>query len=501
MKELKILAQIMTEEMQQPYPLASLKSKPGKELTYLKGIVEGTFEDDEQAAKAIYGTGSSDHRYLTLKMRLKRKMLNNLFFVDFEKPGNHPAAAPDQECLRLLHLAKVLRKKGNFEYAEKLSTKLVEQATKAGFNPFVLSGLEELQYIYVQQHKPLLYQKNLEKLMHYRQLVRREQEANDLYLDMKLRLNQSVKQRQALVPEVMAAVERMYELWQFTQSFGVFEQYYKLHLWYLQLVNNFEAVIHLTDEAVEFCGKGLVNEHCFDHRLNKYMKVYAYLRTKQYEAGLQHAEAYLVSFNESDWHWFPFMENYLLLALHHKNYDLAQHLMTNVWLNPYRHKISPLAQERWTLYRTYLHFLLPPQKADHKFDFNQMVSELPHYRKDKAGLNVAILVLQFLYFLKKNDLDALLYRVDALNEYMGKHLQSSFSDRTRTLFKLFRALTSNYHLRPNQLRRRCQYLSDKLASLPTEGDAYTEIEIIPYEHIWELCLQWLPELEKKVTVK
>ena len=318
---------------------------------------------------------------------------------------------------------------------------------------------------------------------------------------MKLRLNQSVKQRQALVPEVIAAVERLQELWQLTQSFGVFEQYYILRLWYLELVNNFEAIIQLTDEAVEFCGKGLVNEQCFDHRFNRYTKVYAYLRTKQYEAGLQLAESYLESFNESDWNWFPFMENYVLLALHHKNYDLAQHLLTNVLLNPYRHKISPRAQERWTLYRAYLYFLLPPQQADRKFDFNQLVSELPHYRKDKAGLNVAILVLQFLYFLKKNDLDSLLYRVDALNEYMGKHLNSSFSDRTRTLFKLFRAITNNSHLSPSQIRRRCLYLSGKLASLPTVGDAYAEIEIIPYQHVWELCLQWLPEPEKKISTK
>jgi hypothetical protein len=107
--------------------------------------------------------------------------------------------------------------------------------------------------------------------------------------------------------------------------------------------------------------------------------------------------------------------------------------------------------------------------------------------------------LQFLYFLKKNDLDSLLYRIDALQVYVGKHLGSPFSERTRTLFKLFRALTTHYHFTPSQMRRRCDYLSDKLASLPTVGDAYTEIEIIPYEHVWELCLQWLPQSQKQAA--
>jgi hypothetical protein len=301
------------------------------------------------------------------------------------------------------------------------------------------------------------------------------------------------------VPGVVAAVERLKELWQLTRSFNVFEQYYKLRLIYLELINNFNEVIQLTDEADGFCREGLIYEQCFDHRFNRYMKVYAYLRTKQYEAGIQHAEAYLEAFDESDWNWFPFMENYVLLALHHKNYGLAQQLLINVLLNPHQQKLMPRARERWTLYRAYLYFLLPPEKPDRKFDFNALVSQLPHYREDKAGLNVAILILQFLYFLQKNDLDSLLYRMDAFSVYMGKHLNSPFSDRTRTLFKLFRALTNNYHLDPSRMRRRCEYLSGKLASLLTVGSAYAEIEIIPYEHLWELCLQWLPKSQKQTA--
>jgi len=394
--------------------------------------------------------------YLMLKARLKQKMLNYLFFVDFQKAGSHPANAPEQECLKLFHFTKVLRKKGSLEFAEKLATKLVELATKAGFNPFVLSGLEELQYIYAQQQQPVLYRKTTEKVHQYRQLLQYEQEANDLYLGLKVRLNQSVKQRQALVSEAAATVERLQGLWQLTQSFNVFEQYYKLRLWYLELINNFEEIIQLTDEADGFCQEGIIYEPCFDYRYNQYMRVRAYLRTKQYEVGLQLAETYVESFDTSDRNWFAFMENYVLLALNVKNYELAQHLLANVLLNPHQQKLAPLAEERWTLYRTYLYFLLPPEKADRKFNFNQLVSQLPHYRKDKAGFNVAILILQFLYFLKKNDLDSMLYRVEALKDYVEKHLPAPFSERTRTLFKLFRALTSNYHFKPSLMRQRCR---------------------------------------------
>ena len=505
MEGLDDLLQLITLEGQKMYPLIAWpvqsKEKVTKEQTLFCGLQAGTFQTDDQAAQAIYGTDAKNKRYIALKARGKQKIMNHLFFLDFEKAGSHPANAPEHKCLKLLHFAKVLRKKGSLELAERSASKLVELATKAGFNPLVVYGLEELQYIYAQQHQPSRYRKITEKLHHYRQLLQYEHAANDLYLDIKLRLNHSVKQRQALVPEVAAAVERLRQLWQLTQSFNVFEQYYILRLWYLELINNFEEIIQLADEADGLCREGLIYEQCFDHHFNRYMKVHAYLRTKQYETGLQHAEAYLETFNASDRNWFVFMENYVLLALHVKNYELTQHLLANVLLNPHQQKLPSLAQARWTLYRAYLYFLLPPEKADAKFDFHALVSQLPHYRKDKAGFNVAILILQFLYFLQKNDLDSLLYRVEALSVYMAKYLQSPFSERVRTLFKLFRAVTSNYHLSRGQMRRRCDYLSEKLASLPTVGDAYAEVEIIPYEHVWELCLQWLPQPQKKAAAR
>ena len=33
----------------------------------------------------------------------------------------------------------------------------------------------------------------------------------------------------------------------------------------------------------------------------------------------------------------------------------------------------------------------------------------------------------------------------------------------------------------------------KLIETPTPGDAYAEIEIVPYEHLWELILETLPK--------
>ena len=48
-------------------------------------------------------------------------------------------------------------------------------------------------------------------------------------------------------------------------------------------------------------------------------------------------------------------------------------------------------------------------------------------------------------------------------------------------------------LDPNRIRRKGRALADKLAATPAPGDAYAEIEIIPYEMLWEEILRILEE--------
>jgi hypothetical protein len=503
MEDLNELGQLITWEGQQMYPLMAWPVAPPdpatKEQRLFCGIQAGSFQTDDQAAEAIYGTDAKNKRYVALKAKVKRKMMHHLFFLTFEKAGTRPGNALEQECMKLLFFAKMLRKKGSLEFAGKTAARLVGVADKSGFNALVLEGLEELQLIYVQQHEPSHYQKIVEKLAHYRTLVNQEREANDLYLGIKLCLKHSAKQRPALLPQLELTINRLEGFWQRTQSFVIYEQWYKLRLWYLELTNDFEQIIQLTDQAPDLCQEEEAYKTRFDHRFNKHMKVYAYLRTGQYEVGLQHAQMYLRSFSQSDRNWFTFTENYLLLALYLKKYELAQSLMIDVVLSPHHQKLPPLAKERWTIYRAYLYFLQPPAQVDLKFDFNAFIAQLPHYRQDKAGFNIAILVLQFLYYLKKDDLDSLLYRVKALNDYAAKHLRSQLSERTRTLFKLFRVLADNYHLNARQMRYRCRYLTERLASLPASGYGYADIEIIPYEHLWEMCLDNLAIHEKKAV--
>lgn len=60
----------------------------GKENLYLKlfkGIADGVFNSDEEAALQLYQTSAKNKKYLMLKSRLKERLINTLFFLNHKK--------------------------------------------------------------------------------------------------------------------------------------------------------------------------------------------------------------------------------------------------------------------------------------------------------------------------------------------------------------------------------------------------------------------------------
>src|SRR5262245_22169678 len=82
-----------------------------KENLYLrlyKGISDGTFETDEQAAASLYQTGPDDKKYLMLKSRLKERLINTLFFLNHHKIQDSAYQKAVYQCNRNYFCAKIL---------------------------------------------------------------------------------------------------------------------------------------------------------------------------------------------------------------------------------------------------------------------------------------------------------------------------------------------------------------------------------------------------------
>jgi hypothetical protein len=491
MEELRELVKIVTNRAQKKIAFLEwdAEKKLSKDMELFYGIQQGKFTSDEQAATHLYNSTPDQASYKMAKSRLRKKLLNHLFFLDFNNRSKI-SHKYEQECLNLLHQARMLINLGEYKTSERLLNKLLKISFEAEFTYITVSSLEVLLGIYAQVGKSYLFYKSKELLLHYRNILKFEQEAEDYYNTARLELSKSIQARKEFLPKLVPILERLHKLWKQSHSFNNFHYYYKLKIFFYDMVGQPAEIIHITSESDELFENGKINPMRFDHRFNKFMNVHAYLRSKEYEKGLYFAGEYLQAFDPSSNNWFAFMENYFLLALHAREYNLALKIIQQTDENPFYSKIGRMAKERWALYRSYLYFVHPSESLYTEFTYQMLINSVPEHSKDKQGFNVAILILQYLYFLKKNDLESLLHRIEAMRKYAGTHLKDNFSDRAKAFFKLL-MIPIKEDFKPMYCRKKGKYLYEKLQVISPPGEAYAEIEIIPYEHIWEMILDIL----------
>jgi hypothetical protein len=492
MEELTKLVRIVTKRAYKNPPLLDLKHPAAslKEGELFLKIKEGECSTDAEASELMYPNAPDNSKMKMLKSRLRRKLFNHLFFLDYTDPKIKLSNRYEAESLNSLHYARILVKEGEHQISEKLIRTALKPAAEAEFTSIVISFLELLKTIYVQTGHINGFKKVQQKLLTYRKLLIAEQEAQDLYQLHKIELNKSVSSKKRLISVMPGVLSRLKELWEQTRSFNIFEHYYILSEIFLEMTGQFDKIIDLAAEAEKMERNKTLNMLRFDKRFNTYINVYAHLRVKSYDKGLQVAEKAEAAFDRSSNNWFAFMENYFLLAMHAARYELALKLINEVFGNPFIKKINTAARERWTLYRSYLYFVHPLPQLQKKFNFMEFITSVPEYSKDKQGFNVAILILQFLHYLRAGETDDLIYRIDNLKKYEEKHLKDSFSDRTRMMFRLL-GLTVKEDMNYYECKKKGRYFYEKLHDMPSPGDAYAEIEIIPYEQLWEITLNIL----------
>lgn len=495
MDELLKLSEIVTKSVNLSKALPIESGRSSKENYFIDNLKNKRFSSDEQAALDIYGTSQNDVRYKMLKHRLKRKLYNCLLFIDYNKIGLKDYNQKEHECMTLLHQAYILRRQYELDMVISLTNKVVTIAEQLDFTNLLVTALELKTSCYSENGNIKMFNKYSKEL--HALLIKRnkELEAVSLFQKVNVNLKKSITTRKNLLPHVPAIVSKLESLWRETKSFNVFDAYYKTSISYYELEGDFDKIVEMTVSSLIWVREGLVNETLFNANYNKFILVYAHLRSKKYEDGLKYAENYCNDFKYSSVNWFPFMENYFLLALHSRQYELSRALLQRVFDNPSYRMISNAAKERWSLYQSYFTIVSQNSESVTTLFKNPYSLSLPEYSKDKLGFNVAILILQFIYFLQKGDAEALLFRIESLKKYILTHLKDTFSLRSKTFLKLL-ILTVTEDFDVNACRRKGQKLYQKLVDTPTPGDAYAEIEIVPYEHLWEHILSILDNQSK-----
>ena len=121
----------------------------------------------------------------------------------------------------------------------------------------------------------------------------------------------------------------------------------------------------------------------------------------------------------------------------------------------------------------------------------KFLNSIPIYSKDKRGMNIPILIIQILFLIVKKDYGQLIDRMESIQKYSSRYLRADANIRSNCFINMLLQIPkANFH--KIGVERKSQKYYDKLLtnSIKISNQAI-EVEIIPYEDLWEFILESL----------
>lgn len=157
-------------------------------------------------------------------------------------------------------------------------------------------------------------------------------------------------------------------------------------------------------------------------------------------------------------------------------------------------------QEQWRVYAAYLKFIgkvkpeyAPDKGSNSTFRLGKFMNETPVFSKDKQGMNIPILVAQFLFLLSQKKYHKLIDRAEALAKYQSRYLQRDEWFRSQCFLKMLLQLPANNFHRQAVERKTADWFSRLENRQKNEKKELSPYEIIPYEILWKWIMESLDD--------
>lgn len=466
---------------------------------FLEGIRSRKLTSDEEAAAYFYNGDKNASSYQKLKQTLFKRLLNTVFLLELDDSSRSDRQQAYDECYKEWAAAKLLLGRNATISGIRLCEKVLRKAQRFEFTELSMQILRVLRTHYGSREG------DSRKFHRYKKLYREtqalylmEDEAEEKYTELILQQINS----KAVSKKLTNKAKRYNE---------ALQPYLKQHdSYHLELCSGLiQLIVHTTTN--DFQNTLDVCDHLIDVFEKKpytasvplqvayYQKLICHTQLKQYDEGKEMAEKCLSLLQEGSFNWFKYQELFLILLLHTKKYQEAY----RVFLQTVQHRrfkiLSPANQETWKIFEGFIHYLIDIGRIEadegdqhfNKFRLGRFLNETPIFSRDKRGMNIPILIIQILFMIQQNKFDQAIDRIEAIEKYSTRYLRKNDTFRSNCFIKMLLQIPKSGFHRAAVVRKAEKY-RERLDSMPINltNQPY-EIEVIPYEDLWEMVLETL----------
>jgi hypothetical protein len=494
MKDIQELLYIIR---QNNLPLLNQNGQPLEQNSLLwrlcEGLEKGQFQTDEDARMALYPDDTSGSKFRQLKSVLKERLFSAVASFDAVSSDFSDYQKAYYQSHRQWLVVKILTGQNANTAAISLANKLLRQALKYEFTMLVMDIASYLSIQYslreIREDKYLEANALFSKC---RATYEAESLAEDLYTHLAARM---VNKRTASNEVAQMATEYFARIEPGMRQFDS----YRLHLY-----GNMIGLIRFTalnrhEEALPFCDSVI---HFFKQKpyearvplqIFYYQKLISHIQLRQFREGEAVVGECLRIVAAGTFNWFKHMELYTQLAFHSGQYERGGQLLMQVMKHPRFQFLPENAVEIWRIFESYGHYLVQLGKIvkldRRKFRLHRFLNEMPIFSRDKGGVNIAIVIVKFLFLLCEKRYSELLDEVEATEQYCYRYLSGDNTLRSFNFIKMLLQIPLA-QFDEGLIEKRVERYRLKLEETPLQVANQTyEIEIIPYEVLWELALE------------
>ena len=219
-------------------------------------------------------------------------------------------------------------------------------------------------------------------------------------------------------------------------------------------------------------------------------------QTRQFNKGLQILNEAFEKLPKNTIGHFLFLRSVVMFYLYNEQYNNA----IEVVFSTLKHKkfviLSPAQKRYWYLNEAYVNLLLETGHATYegrrrRFSIQRFINDLPDFSKDKKAMNIPILIAQMIFFITRKQYNNAIDRIESLGKYSSRYLRNDDTFRSMCFIKMLLEIPK-WSFNRLRVERATAHLHKRLlASEANLINQPSEVEVIPYEKLWEIVMDTL----------
>lgn len=474
----------------------SLKHKNSKFNEFYEALMAGKFKNDRDASSALYDCSPTDDKYRQLKSRFRKRLLNTLFFLDVNLPSASNYDRAYFSCNKDWTLVKILLSNSADNTAAALARQILTTALKFKFADVIVNCSRILRRYAASNGDEKAYEAYDQHCKQFQNVLDAEIRSEELYQRVIMNYHKPVVKASELTEKIDTYCDALVGLSEIYDSPIVIYNMYLVWTYRYEMLHDYNSMLEVCNKAEHFIQENPA--YYQDDKLATFQmkKMSAYLHLRDWKQGKINAENCLKSFPEGSETWFVFMEYYLLLAIHTDNFINAVAIHQKATgLSKFK-KLPAKIREKWNIYDIYLNYIIESQGDSNpilqthrkkNFRLSRFLNDPILYPKDQRIFTVHMVVAQILFFMEKKSYNAVSERVDRLKSYANRQLKKDEYFRLIQFIRLMQQLSkAEYHV--DKLSNTEKYYQRLLDQPFFYRGIITELEVIPFEKLWNLVL-------------